>query len=105
MVESGRVDLLMHPLTQTFLEMKWQAYGKYIHLSFLFIYLVFLFLITFFSLGYLGRSTISSVPTNTTNDCASFASISCSPQFEFEFEVRRGLVFGEDGTGVYFKAF
>lgn len=56
MVECGRVTLLMHPLTQKFLEMKWQAYGRYIHLSILFVYLVNLSLITYFTVGVLGRS-------------------------------------------------
>lgn len=54
----------MHPLTQKFLEMKWQAYGKYIHLSNLLVYLVFLFLVTTFAVGILGNDTF--LLTNTT---------------------------------------
>ncbi|XP_076043693.1 transient receptor potential cation channel subfamily A member 1-like [Oratosquilla oratoria] len=54
MVNSGRVDLLMHPLTQKFLEMKWSAYGRYIHLVNLFIYLLFLSMVTIFAAGVLG---------------------------------------------------
>ncbi|XP_069176074.1 transient receptor potential cation channel subfamily A member 1 [Procambarus clarkii] len=67
MVESGRVDLLMHPLTQTFLEMKWQAYGKYIHLSNLFVYLVFLFLVTVFAVGILGNNSAVSAYVNASH--------------------------------------
>ncbi|KAG7157058.1 Transient receptor potential cation channel subfamily A member 1-like 8 [Homarus americanus] len=67
MVESGRVDLLMHPLTQTFLEMKWQAYGKYIHLSNLFVYLVFLSLVTVFAVKVLGNNSAVSASINATS--------------------------------------
>ena len=55
MVQSGRVDLLMHPLTQKYLEMKWQAYGMYVHLFNLFIYLLFLGMVTMFAAGVLGN--------------------------------------------------
>lgn len=64
MVECGRVALLMHPLTQKFLEMKWQAYGRYIHLSILFVYLVYLSIITYFTVGVLGRSVRTLRMTN-----------------------------------------
>nr|XP_053649086.1 transient receptor potential cation channel subfamily A member 1-like [Cherax quadricarinatus] len=66
MVESGRVELLMHPLTQTFLEMKWQAYGRYIHLSNLFVYLVYLFLVTVFAVGVLGNNSLVSAFVNAS---------------------------------------
>lgn len=59
MVDNGRVDLLMHPLTQRFLEMKWQAYGKAIHLSNLLVFLVFLGFITFFAVGFLGIDDVT----------------------------------------------
>lgn len=49
MVQSGRVDLLMHPLTQKFLQMKWHAYGMYIHLLNMFLYLLFLTMVTLFA--------------------------------------------------------
>ncbi|KAK7066886.1 Transient receptor putative cation channel subfamily A member 1 [Halocaridina rubra] len=55
MVNCGRLELLMHPLTQRYLEMKWQAYGKCIHLCNLFMYLLFLSLVTIFAVGVLGH--------------------------------------------------
>ncbi|KAK4295471.1 hypothetical protein Pmani_031988 [Petrolisthes manimaculis] len=67
MVECLRVDLLMHPLTQKFLEMKWKAYGRYIHLSILFVYLVYLSFITYFTVGVLGRSVRTQHTINNLN--------------------------------------
>ncbi|XP_037797640.1 transient receptor potential cation channel subfamily A member 1-like [Penaeus monodon] len=53
MVKCGRVELLLHPLTQKFLEMKWEAYGRFIHMFNLALYVVFLGLVTFFGVGLL----------------------------------------------------
>ncbi|XP_063845485.1 transient receptor potential cation channel subfamily A member 1-like isoform X1 [Scylla paramamosain] len=93
MVDCRRVELLMHPLTQTFLEMKWRAYGKYIHLSFLIIYLVFLFLVTFFALGYLGHS-IHMVPANFTTSSTLYSSTTpCTPQFVYEPQEASGCIY------------
>lgn len=49
MVSHGRVELLAHPLSQKYLQMKWNSYGKYFHLANLLIYSVFLLFITIFS--------------------------------------------------------
>ncbi|XP_063219628.1 transient receptor potential cation channel subfamily A member 1 isoform X1 [Bacillus rossius redtenbacheri] len=49
MVAHGRVELLAHPLSQKYLQMKWNAYGKYFHLANLLLYTVFLAFVTFFS--------------------------------------------------------
>ncbi|KAJ8877267.1 hypothetical protein PR048_021721 [Dryococelus australis] len=49
MVAHGRVELLAHPLSQKYLQMKWNAYGKYFHLVNLLLYTVFLALVTFFA--------------------------------------------------------
>lgn len=49
MVSHGRVELLAHPLSQKYLQMKWNSYGKYFHLTNLLIYSVFLTFITCFS--------------------------------------------------------
>ncbi|VEN45025.1 unnamed protein product [Callosobruchus maculatus] len=49
MVTHGRVELLAHPLSQKYLQMKWNSYGKYIHLLNVTIYSVFLAFITCFS--------------------------------------------------------
>ena len=46
MVLHGRIDLLMHPLTQRYLAMKWQAYGRFCHLFSLLLYAIFVFLVT-----------------------------------------------------------
>lgn len=49
MVQHDRVELLAHPLSQKYLEMKWNAYGKYFHLAHLLFYSVFLIFITLYS--------------------------------------------------------
>jgi len=51
MVSHGRVELLAHPLSQKYLQMKWHAYGKYFHITNLLFYIVFLSIITCFSLN------------------------------------------------------
>lgn len=55
MVYHGRVELLSHDLSQKYLQMKWNAYGKYIHLSHLVLYLCYLAILTSFASGYLKR--------------------------------------------------
>lgn len=49
MVQHGRVELLAHPLSQKYLQMKWNSYGKYFHIANLLIYSIFLFFITLYS--------------------------------------------------------
>ncbi|CRK86167.1 CLUMA_CG000050, isoform A [Clunio marinus] len=49
MVTHGRVELLSHPLSQKYLQMKWNSYGKYFHLANLLIYSVFLIFVTIYS--------------------------------------------------------
>lgn len=49
MVSHGRVELLAHPLSQKYLQMKWNSYGKYFHLANVLFYSIFLFFITCFS--------------------------------------------------------
>lgn len=49
MVTHGRVELLAHPLSQKYLQMKWNSYGKYFHLVNLLIYSIFLLFVTIFS--------------------------------------------------------
>ncbi|XP_055535400.1 transient receptor potential cation channel subfamily A member 1 isoform X2 [Wyeomyia smithii] len=74
MVTHGRVELLAHPLSQKYLQMKWNSYGKYFHLANLLFYCVFLFFVTLFA-WQLMRSN-GAVPTNesttetTTNSIA-----------------------------------
>ncbi|CAG9864669.1 unnamed protein product [Phyllotreta striolata] len=49
MVMHGRVELLAHPLSQKYLQMKWNSYGKYFHLANVTFYSFFLAFITCFS--------------------------------------------------------
>ncbi|XP_072930871.1 transient receptor potential cation channel subfamily A member 1-like [Epargyreus clarus] len=60
MVAHGRVELLAHPLSQKYLQMKWNSYGKYFHLTNLLLYSVFLLFVTMYS--YL-LMTITKVKT------------------------------------------
>lgn len=49
MVTHGRVELLAHPLSQKYLQMKWNSYGKYFHVTNLVIYTVFLMFVTVYA--------------------------------------------------------
>ncbi|KAI8431157.1 hypothetical protein MSG28_001202 [Choristoneura fumiferana] len=49
MVAHGRVELLAHPLSQKYLQMKWHSYGKYFHLANLLFYSIFLTFVTVYS--------------------------------------------------------
>ncbi|XP_048488333.1 transient receptor potential cation channel subfamily A member 1 isoform X2 [Plutella xylostella] len=46
MVAHGRVELLAHPLSQKYLQMKWNSYGKYFHLANLLFYCIYLTFVT-----------------------------------------------------------
>ncbi|XP_055299666.1 transient receptor potential cation channel subfamily A member 1 isoform X2 [Sitodiplosis mosellana] len=59
MVTHGRVELLAHPLSQKYLQMKWNAYGKYFHVCNLLIYTVFLSFVTIYA-----SHLMQSVDTN-----------------------------------------
>lgn len=54
MVSHGRVELLAHPLSQKYLQMKWNAYGKYFHVTNLVIYTVFLSFVTLYASQLMG---------------------------------------------------
>lgn len=49
MVAHGRVELLAHPLSQKYLQMKWNSYGKYFHLAKLLLYCIFLTFVTVYT--------------------------------------------------------
>ncbi|XP_074035127.1 transient receptor potential cation channel A1 [Leptinotarsa decemlineata] len=49
MVTHGRVELLAHPLSQKYLQMKWNSYGKYFHMANVSFYCIFLTFVTSFS--------------------------------------------------------
>lgn len=46
MVKYGREQLICHPLCLKYLETKWNSYGMYYHLTYLFIYMAFLSCLT-----------------------------------------------------------
>ena len=54
MVRHGRIELLMHPLTQKYLAMKWQAYGRFCHMLSMLLYAVFVALVTAKGVNMLG---------------------------------------------------
>ena len=73
MVSHGRVELLAHPLSQKYLQMKWNSYGKYFHVANLLFYSVFLMFITLFSSQLMRNITdIDENPTNLINVCNLF---------------------------------
>lgn len=63
MVTHGRVELLAHPLSQKYLQMKWNAYGKYFHVTNLLIYTVFLAFVTIYASQLMQNvDKISTIP-------------------------------------------
>ncbi|CAB3226223.1 unnamed protein product [Arctia plantaginis] len=68
MVAHGRVELLAHPLSQKYLQMKWHSYGKYFHLTNLLFYCIFLIFVTVYT--YLLMSSANS-PILIKKDCRS----------------------------------
>lgn len=67
MVTHGRVELLAHPLSQKYLQMKWNAYGKYFHVTNLLIYTVFLSFVTIYA-SQLMQNVDSPNPIDNAND-------------------------------------
>lgn len=57
MVCHGRVELLAHPLSQKYLQMKWNSYGKYFHLANVLFYSIFLTFVTCFSSQLMSHET------------------------------------------------
>lgn len=72
MVSHGRVELLAHPLSQKYLQMKWNSYGKYYHVANLLIYCVFLAFVTLYS-SLLMHSVIDKHPSLTTTTATTTA--------------------------------
>lgn len=62
MVAYGRVELLSHPLSQKYLQMKWNTYGKYFHVTNLLIYIIFLSFVTIYA-----SQLMQSVDANNTS--------------------------------------
>lgn len=66
MVTHGRVELLAHPLSQKYLQMKWNSYGKYFHLANLLFYCVFLMFVTMYTCMLVVHVDSSIVPPNSS---------------------------------------
>ncbi|XP_055841989.1 transient receptor potential cation channel subfamily A member 1 isoform X1 [Episyrphus balteatus] len=60
MVNHGRVELLAHPLSQKYLQMKWNSYGKYFHVANLLFYSIFLLFVTIYSSMMMNNITLSN---------------------------------------------
>lgn len=84
MVSHGRVELLAHPLSQKYLQCKWNTYGKYFHVTNLIIYSVFLLFVTLYASELIttinqmasSQSTAPSVSAATTYDNATQVNVS-----------------------------
>lgn len=68
MVHHGRVELLAHPLSQKYLQMKWNSYGKYFHMAHLLLYSIYLFFVTLFTL-YLVAANINVTKDKKQDKC------------------------------------
>jgi transient receptor potential cation channel subfamily A protein 1 len=69
MVAHGRVELLAHPLSQKYLQMKWNSYGKYFHVANLLFYCIFLAFVTIFAaqlMGYCTEKTANNTYCNSS---------------------------------------
>lgn len=66
MVSHGRVELLAHPLSQKYLQMKWNSYGKYYHVANLLIYSVFLLFVTLFSAQLMSAGSADPLVVEST---------------------------------------
>lgn len=67
MVVHGRVELLAHPLSQKYLQMKWNSYGKYFHLAHLVLYVIYLTFVTTFSSKLMDYSENKVIRNTTVN--------------------------------------
>lgn len=79
MVNHGRVELLAHPLSQKYLQMKWNTYGKYFHLAHLLFYIIFLIFVTLFS------SQLMSYNHNTFNTTSEALTTADNNMVYFEY--------------------
>jgi len=68
MVNHGRVELLAHPLSQKYLQMKWNTYGKYFHLAHLLFYTIFLIFVTLFSSQLMVYNQMTQSISNETSN-------------------------------------
>ncbi|KAH8306988.1 hypothetical protein KR044_002213 [Drosophila immigrans] len=68
MVTHGRVELLAHPLSQKYLQMKWNSYGKYFHLANLLVYSIFLVFVTIYSSLMMNNIELRAANGNETTN-------------------------------------
>ncbi|XP_058975803.1 transient receptor potential cation channel subfamily A member 1 [Musca domestica] len=78
MVNHGRVELLAHPLSQKYLQMKWNSYGKYVHLANLLIYSIFLLFVTIYSSLMMNGVKVQNRPPS---EGFNYSSFNCSVNF------------------------
>lgn len=78
MVTHGRVELLAHPLSQKYLQMKWNSYGKYFHVTNLVIYSIFLLFVTLYSSELITTINTHGMPYNRTDVVETFAQVNFS---------------------------
>lgn len=99
MVTHGRVELLAHPLSQKYLQMKWNAYGKYFHVTNLLIYMVFLAFVTIYASQLMQnvdqnsttiQSTVS-IPLN--NSSSAVVSKSKGKKFFYRMKILKIFIF------------
>lgn len=76
MVAHGRVELLAHPLSQKYLQMKWNSYGKYFHVTNLVIYMIFLIFVTIYASQLMQNVQRGTRTNSTTNVSANYADVS-----------------------------
>lgn len=68
MVSHGRVELLAHPLSQKYLQMKWNSYGKYFHVANVLFYSIFLAFVTCFSSHLMVLNTNGNMTSTVFSD-------------------------------------
>ncbi|XP_042904949.1 transient receptor potential cation channel subfamily A member 1 homolog isoform X1 [Parasteatoda tepidariorum] len=72
MVSYGREELLKHPLCASLLRRKWKYYGRYVYYSNLFVFILFLMILTTY--------VLTSVPPCSISDDEEFDSKCCTNQ-------------------------
>lgn len=87
MVTHGRVELLAHPLSQKYLQMKWNTYGKYFHVTNLVIYSVFLLFVTMYA-----SELITTINTMTSDLTSAPITVSETPH-ENILQVNLSIIF------------
>ncbi|XP_047040389.1 transient receptor potential cation channel subfamily A member 1 isoform X3 [Helicoverpa zea] len=93
MVAHGRVELLAHPLSQKYLQMKWHSYGKYFHLANLLFYCIFLIFVTVYTYLLMMNADASSPSKKSAKLCTN---LSDSANVDRENKSDKNIVFNPD---------